>query len=150
LPKPLTPAMLKRKHLSIPRNRFLAERLFYIKYIEHWGKGTNRVVEAMRAEKLADPIFEELSGGFNVTLRGPGKAFAKAIEDQKLHKLDLNDRQKKAIEYLKAKGEISRKKYAEISGVSLRQANKDLNDLLQKKVIVQIGMGRSTRYRVHD
>jgi len=150
LPKPLTPAMLKRKHLSIPRNRFLAERLFYIKYIEHWGKGTNRIVEAMREEKLSDPIFEELSGGLNVTLLGPGKAFVKAIEDQKLHKLNLNDRQKKAIEYLKAKGEISRKKYAEISGVSLRQVNKDLNDLLQKKVIVQIGMGRSTRYRVHD
>jgi len=83
-------------------------------------------------------------------LRGHGKAFAKAIDDQKLHKLNLNDRQKKAIEYLKAKGEISRKEYAEISRVSLRQANKDLNYLLQKKVIIQIGMGRSTKYRVHD
>lgn len=70
------------------------------------------MVEAMRQEKLADPIFEELSGGLNVTLRGPGKAFARAIEDQKLHKLNLNDR--------------------------------------QKKVIIQIGMGRSTKYRVHD
>ena len=150
LPKPLTPAMLKRKHLSIPRNRFLAERLFYIKYIEHWGRGTNRVVEAMQEEKLADPIFEELSGGFNVTLMGPGKAFEKAIEDKKLHKLDLNDRQKKAMVYLQSKGEISRKEYAELSGVSLRQANKDLNDLLEKKIVVKVGMGRSTKYRVHD
>ena len=26
----------------------------------------------------------------------------------------------------------------------------DLSDLLKKKVIVQVGMGRSTKYRVHD
>src|SRR3990167_7955711 len=101
--------MLKRKHLSIQRNRFLAERLFYIKYIEHWGRGTNRVVEAMREEKLPDPIFEELSGGLNVTLMGPGKAFQKAIEDQKLHKLDLNERQKKAVKHVNETGSISRK-----------------------------------------
>ena len=68
LPKELTPAQLKGKHLSIPRNRFLAERLYYIKYIEHWGRGTNRIVEAMREDKLPDPVFEPLSGGLNVHL----------------------------------------------------------------------------------
>ncbi|MBI4974964.1 MAG: putative DNA binding domain-containing protein [Candidatus Omnitrophica bacterium] len=147
LPKPLTPAMLKRKHLSIPRNRFLAERLYYIKYIEHWGKGTNRIVEAMREEKLSDPIFEELSGGLNVTLMGPGKAFEKVIEDQKLHKLDLNDRQKKAIKFIKQHGEISRKQYVDLAGISVRQANRDLNDLIDKKVVAPIGSGRSLRYK---
>lgn len=150
LPKPLTPAMLKRKHLSIPRNRFLAERLFYIKYIEHWGRGTNRVVEAMREEKLADPIFEELSGGLNVTLLGPGKIFEKAIEDQKFHKLNLNDRQKKAIEFIKQHGEISRKQYVDLAGISVRQANRDLNDILNKKVIMAVGSGRSLRYKWRD
>jgi len=148
--RPLTPEQLKRKHKSIPRNRFLADRLFYIKYIEHWGKGTNRMIEDMRKEKLADPIFEELSGGLNVTLMGPSKAFEKAIEDQKLHKLDLNARQKKAMEYIKKKGDISRKEFVELTGVSLRQANKDISNLLEKKVILQVGMGRSTRYRMHD
>lgn len=139
--------MLKRKHLSIPRNRFLAERLFYIKYIEHWGKGTIRIVEAMREQKLSDPIFQELSGGLNVTLKGPGKAFTKAIEDQKLHKLDLNDRQKKTIEFIRKHGEISRKQYVDLVGISIRQANRDLNDLVAKKVIVPLGSGRSLRYR---
>jgi ATP-dependent DNA helicase RecG len=146
LPKPLTPAMLKRKHLSIPRNRFLAERLFYIKYIEHWGRGTNRVVEAMQEEKLADPIFEELSGGLNVTLLGPGKEFEKEIEKQKLHKLDLNGRQIKAIEYVKEKGSISRRVYAKVTGISLRQANDDINDLLSKKVLRRVGSGSLIRY----
>ena len=150
LPKSLTPAMLKRKHLSIPHNRFLAERLFYIKYIEHWGRGTNRIVEAMREEKLTDPIFEELSGGFNVTLMGPGKAFEKEIEKQKLHKLDLNARQRKAIGFIKKHGEISRKQYVDLAGISVRQANRDLDDLIVKKIILAIGSGRSLRYKWRD
>jgi ATP-dependent DNA helicase RecG len=104
----------------------------------------------MREEKLSDPIFEELSGGLNATLMGPGKAFEKVIEDQKLHRLNLNDRQKKAIEYIKKNGTISRKDYLVLTNVSPRQVNKDLKDLIQKKAIMQIGKGRSTRYVVHD
>jgi ATP-dependent DNA helicase RecG len=150
LPKELTPEQLKVKHKSIPRNPFLADRLYLIKYIEHLGSGTNRIVEEMREDKLPDPVFANNSGGFEIVLIGPGKSFEKAIEDAKLHKLDLNDRQKKAMSYLRSKGEISRKEYAKLSEISLRQANKDLNDLLKKKVIIQVGMGRSTKYRVHD
>ncbi len=150
LPKEITPEQLKGKHRSLPRNPFLASKLYLIKYIERWGRGTNRIVEEMRTEKLPDPVFSNNSGGFEIVLNGPGKGFEKVIDDIKFHKIDINDRQKKAIEYLKVKGEISRKEYSEISGVSLRQANKDLNDLLVKKIIVQVGMGRSTKYRVHD
>lgn len=54
------------------------------------------------------------------------------------------------MEYLQKKGNISRKEFCELTGVSLRQANKYLTDLLVKKVIVQVGMGRSTKYQVHD
>jgi len=62
----------------------------------------------------------------------------------------LNERQKKAIEYIKEKGTISRKEYVILANISLRQANKDLRDLLEKKLIAQIGKGRSVRYAMHD
>lgn len=148
LPESITLAQLKRKHLSVPRNRFLAERLFYIKYIEHWGRGTNRIVEAMRESKLADPIFEELTGGLNVILVGPGKAFEKAIDNEKLNKIDLNDRQKRALDYVKEKGTVSRKQYAQMTGISLRQANDDINDLISKRVFRRIGSGSLIRYEL--
>src|SRR3989338_2572043 len=73
LAKQLTPAQLKEKHKSIPRNQFLADRLFLIKYIERWGRGTNRIVEEMRQDKLPDPVFSNNSGGFEIILMGPGK-----------------------------------------------------------------------------
>lgn len=150
LPKQLTPQQLKGKHRSIPKNQFLADRLYLIKYIERWGRGTNRIVEEMRAEKLPDPLFSNNSGGFEVVLIGPGKSFGKNIEAVKMHNLDLNSRQKKALEYLEKKDAISRREYAAMVKVSLRQANNDLDDLLKKKIFVQIGSGRATKYRVHD
>lgn len=55
----------------------------------------------MRQNNLTEPLFQNLSGGFEVTLIGPGKSFEKEIEKEKLHKLDINERQRKAIEYLK-------------------------------------------------
>lgn len=63
---------------------------------------------------------------------------------------DLNERQKKAIEYSKEKGSISRKEYVALTGISLRQANKDLKDLLEKKIIIRVGRGRTITYKVHD
>ena len=104
----------------------------------------------MRQDKLPDPLFSNNSGGFEIILRGPGKAFEKVIDDIKLHKVELNDRQKKAREFIKHHGEISRRQYVELAGVSVRQANKDLSDLLEKKIIIQMGAGRSTKYKVHD
>lgn len=148
LPKELTPAQLKKKHLSIPRNRFLAERLYYIKYIEHWGRGTNRIVEDMRKDKLPDPIFEPLSGGLNVTLMGPGKSFEKAMDEEKLHKLDLNDRQKKAMEYVKTNGSIKRSEYMKLGDVSHKTAHLELKKMVKDHIFVQTGNGPSTKYEL--
>ena len=65
-------------------------------------------------------------------------------------KIDLNDRQKKAMEFIKEHGEISRKQYVELAGISVRQANNDLSNLLDKKLLVKVGSGRNTKYKVHD
>ena len=97
---------LKREHKSIPRNKFLADKLFLIKYIEEWGKGTNRIVDEILENKLPEPEFKNYSGGFAVVLYGPGKSFEEKIEKEKLHILEINERQKKAIEYIKEKGSI--------------------------------------------
>lgn len=144
--RPLTPDDLKRKHRSIPRNKFLAGKLFLIKYIERWGMGTNRIVSEMKEHGLPEPEFQNLSGGFEVTLRGPGKAFAQRIEKEKLHQLDLNERQQKAIHYVKNRGRITRSEYMALSKVSHKTAHLELKALVKGGVLVQKGKGRSTRY----
>jgi ATP-dependent DNA helicase RecG len=146
LPKPLTPQVLKKKHRSIPRNRLLADKLFLIKYIEQWGKGTNRVVEWMREENLSEPEFRNATGGFEVTLIGPGRSFEEEIEKQKLHKLELNERQKRAVEYIKKKGSITNREYQELNRVSNKTAYKDLSELLRKEILVFKPKGKYSCY----
>ncbi|GAG54106.1 unnamed protein product, partial [marine sediment metagenome] len=135
LPPPLTLKDLKEKHKSIPVNPSLANLLFLIKYIERWGTGTNDIIKWCREEDLPEPIFKEITGGFAVVLR-------KFQIPENLESLELNERQKKAIEYLKIHKKITRKIYIEINNISPRQANKDLNDLLEKRLIKKQGKGR--------
>ncbi|MCL0037600.1 hypothetical protein M1N10_01135 [Thermodesulfovibrionales bacterium] len=66
----------------MPRNKFLADKLFLIKYIEEWGRGTNRIIDEMRKNELPEPEFKNYSGGFAVTLYGPGKSFEEKIEKE--------------------------------------------------------------------
>jgi ATP-dependent DNA helicase RecG len=146
LPKPLTPEDLKRKHKSIPRNKLLAEQLFLIKYIERWGMGTNRVVDEMRQHNLPETEFQNISGGFEVTLPGPGRRFEEEIEKEKLHKLEINERQKKALGYLKKKKRITRQVYCKINNIGDTYAKKELNELIQSRVIRRIGKGKNTYY----
>ena len=139
LPPPLTPKNLKEEHKSIPVNPSLANLLFLIKYIERWGTGTNDIMKWCREEGLPEPIFKEVTGGFAVILR-------KFQIPENLESLELNERQKKAIEYLKIHKNITRKIYIEINNISPRQANKDLNDLLEKRLIRKQGRGRAISY----
>jgi ATP-dependent DNA helicase RecG len=110
-----------------------------IKYIERWESGTNDIIKWCREEGLPEPIFKEVTGGFAVVLR-------KFQIPENLESLELNERQKKAIEYLKIHKNITRKIYMEINNISPRQANKDLNDLLEKKLIRKQGRGRAISY----
>lgn len=146
LPKPLTPQDLKRKHKSIPRNKLLADRLFLIKFIEQWGKGTNRIIDEMRQNNLPEPEFQNLSGGFEVTLIGPGKSFEEEIDKEKLHKLEINERQKAAIEHIRKEKKITRQIYCQINNVGDTYAKKELKELMQKKIIRKIGKGKNTYY----
>ncbi len=146
LPPPLTPEDLKREHKSIPRNKFLADKLFLIKYIEEWGRGTNRIIDEMRENKLPEPEFKSYSGGFAVILHGPGKSFEEKIEKEKLHKLEINERQREAIEYLRREKKITRQVYCQINNVGDTYAKKELKELIQKKIIRKIGKGKSTYY----
>ena len=146
LPKPLTPEDLKRKHKSIPRNKLIADSLFLIKYIEKWGTGTNRMIEEMLKSKLPEPEFQNLSGGFEVSLAGPGKSFEEEIEKKKIQILEINERQRKALGYLKGKGRITRMEYCKLNDIGATYAKKELNDLIAMKIIRRVGKGKSTYY----
>ncbi|MEJ2884591.1 ATP-binding protein [Pedobacter sp. GR22-6] len=63
----LTIENLKAKHPSKARNKNIAEIFFKAGYIETWGRGIEKMMSAMRDYGMPEPVFEENSGGFQVT-----------------------------------------------------------------------------------
>ncbi len=56
-----------KKHDSRPRNPIIANACFLGGYIDAWGRGIEKIIEACRKENLPDPEFDD-SDGFRVTL----------------------------------------------------------------------------------
>ena len=59
--------------------------------------------------------------------------------EERLREMGLNDRQIKAVIYVKEKGKITNKEYREITKISRQMATIDLTDLINKDVFIKIG-----------
>ena len=138
LPEPLTPEILKGAHKSIPVNPRMASMLFMIRYIERWGTGTNDVMKWCLEHDLPEPMFIEEAGGILVTLRK-----YKSVRD--IEHLGLNERQKRALEYVGEKGSISNREYQNINHVSRQTATRDLKRLMLENLLQMVGTGKRDR-----
>lgn len=74
LPRPLTPALLRGPHPSIPRSPLLAEALFLARYIEKAGTGTLDMIARLKSRGLPEPEFVQEGGMFVQRLHRPRPA----------------------------------------------------------------------------
>ena len=96
---------------------------------------------------LEKPDYIEKDGYFVIRFRGSGRA-EKPLEEDILE--DLNDRQYKAVEYLKEKGKITNKEYRELNlGITDKTVFGDLQDLVDKKLIAPQGEKKGRRPEIH-
>ena len=62
-------------------------------------------------------------------------------------RLALSERQQKAVHHIKTTGKITNQELRELTGVVIRTASRDLEDLVRKGVLLKMGKtGRSTHY----
>jgi len=144
LPEGWTVETLKEKHESKPFNPLIARAFFWIKYIEEVGTGTNKIIDWCKEWGLPEPDFEFKQTSVVITLR------KSKLTDSYLLSLDLNDRQKKAINFLKKSQYITNKEYREINQIGKVTAAKDLNQLVERGILRTIGKGRSLKYEMND
>jgi len=142
LPEGLSIEDLKRPHVSRPRNKLIAHAFFLIKYIEQWGTGTIRMMEACRTADFSEPEFAEMSGSFVVSFHK--LRFTKEY----LEKLGLTERQRRAVEYVRAKEKITNREYVDLTGVSRPTATRDLTELVKKGILKQHGHGKGSYFEM--
>jgi len=143
LPDTLKLEDLRKDHPSVPNNPLIAEPLYLARYIERAGSGTQTMIDLCREAGLPEPDFEQRSGSFVVTL------WRDWLTDEVLAELGLNERQRKAVVYVRTDGPISNSSYQELTGVAKRTAHRDLTDLVGKGVFEKHGTtGKGVFYQL--
>lgn len=134
LPAPLTPESLRHPHGSIARNYRMCEALFLARYIEKYGTGTLMMIRESLAHALPEPDFTQRGGEFTITL------WRDWLTAEVVAQLDLNERQRLGLAYLKIHGKITNAGYQQASGAIKKTATRDLNDLKGKGIVEQRGI----------
>lgn len=139
-PKGITPENIVNAQFS--RNPIIARVFHDVAYIEEYGNGIDRLLEEVRNHPLKPkmPKFADIKSAVIVTLYKPD------IKKFEMEALDLNERQKKALQYVKEKGRIDNKTYTHEYNVSSATAKRELQDMVNKNILKEIGRGRSTYY----
>lgn len=134
---------LKSEHSSYPRNKNIAEVFFKAGYVETWGRGINNIMISFKDRGLPEPVIEETQGGISVV-------FLKDIyTPDYLRKLNINDRQIKALLHIKEHGDINNSSYQQINNIGKTIATDELRDLINKNLIQQSGTkGRGSKYEL--
>jgi len=139
LPFGITIEDLYKPHSSVLRNKGIGEIFYDIGWIEQWGSGIDKMRRTCTEAGLPEPQFEEYQG-FRVI-------FLKDIyTEEYLRNFGLNERQIKAVRYVKEKGKITNKEYREMTGLSDEGVRIHMNELVEKGVLLSKGKGRSAHY----
>lgn len=144
LPEGMDMESLKRTHSSRPRNPVIADVCFKAGYIDSWGRGTIKIFTSCQEAGLPEPEITALDGGVLVTLH---KDY---LNEAQLKKLGLNDRQVRAVQFVKEHGRITNKDYQGMNDVSKPTATRDFTELVQKfKLLERTGdVGAGTYYKL--
>lgn len=73
LPPKITPENIKESHESFPYNRNMAQALYRSTFLENWGSGIHRIIEACREQGVDEPTWRWDGAFVYVTFKRPRK-----------------------------------------------------------------------------
>jgi ATP-dependent DNA helicase RecG len=138
-PKGVTPNRPEHK----PVNEILCQLVYDIGLIEKYGSGIKMMKSLSKEWGNKKPYYKLSPISSTIIFESQIKESSYISENI----LDgLNERQKKAVEYLKAKGKITTKEYIKLVKIPLRTARRDLTNLKGKGVIKFVGSAKTGYY----
>lgn len=143
LPEDISLESLKGVHSSHPRNPLIADVCFKGGYIDSWGRGTLKIINACREAELPEPSITEQFGGILVEI------FKSHYAPEQLKKLGLNERQINAVLYVAENGSITNSQYQKLFDVSRNTASNDLKNLVESGILSSSGIrGAGASYKL--
>ncbi|MCG2713340.1 MAG: DeoR family transcriptional regulator [Candidatus Omnitrophica bacterium] len=142
-PEGVTPEKPKHK----PVNKILSDLMYDIGYIEKYGSGIYLENELCLKNGNPKPVYEIDPIQTKVIFKSQVKDVTVVEIEEKILE-ELNERQKKAIEYIRKNGKITRKEYEKLCKTSERTANRELTELIKKGIIKKTGSGVKFYYKL--
>ena len=140
LPPGISVDDLKRSPHSVLRNPLMAKVFYLAGFVEQYGSGIQRMIDACTSNGLSEPVFSSDGFGFTIVIRKDSMSM------DYLTGIGLHERQIRAILYVKEHKSISSGEYQKLVEVSSRTAKYELSDLMDRGVLERHGKGRATKY----
>ena len=137
LPDDLTIELLKKKHSSRPRNPFIADACFIGGYIDAWGRGIEKIINACKEAGLPDPVFEENSGGMLVTL------FTRQTKGE-----TKGETREKILQLIKENSNITIPEIAKSTGLTVGGVEWNIRELKKKRLLKHIGPTKGGHWEI--
>ncbi|MDY0170347.1 MAG: ATP-binding protein [Thermoguttaceae bacterium] len=129
------------------RNQFLMQMLEDLGPAENRGTGIGTMVRATREAQTSPPEFEDHRTYFRVILSNDTMLDDATVEWlNQFQALDLSENQRLALAYTLHQQEISNGIYCRLTGADSRAATLELQDLVRRGLLQQIGTRRWTTY----
>lgn len=151
LPPELSVAELFQTHRSVPRNPLIAEVCYRIGYIDSWGRGIEKIIDACRHSGLPEPVIEENSGGVSVELLKapvPIKVDLKSVE-----KTPVEARVKTPeaiLQVLKEDGTLTLMEVANRIGKSVSAVERAAKKLKDQGRLIYVGPRKGGQWQVKE
>lgn len=138
LPENWTVEKLAQKHPSKPFNPDIANTFFRAGYIESWGRGTIRIINACKTHKIAPPLFSNHPPDFQVELI--------KYTDKGLKEAGLKKELRIIVLYIQEHEMVSNSEVQTICSVSKATATRYLSELEGMYIEKQGKTGVGTTY----
>jgi len=153
LPFGLTIEELKGEHNSRPRNPKIAKACFMAGYIDAWGRGIFKIINACKEANLPDPGIKEMNGGIEVTLYKATvnpNGLVDGLVDRLVDGLvdGLAESQRLIIKLIQSNPKILIGEMADRIGISKTAIDKNLIILKNKKIIRRVGNSKTGHWEI--
>lgn len=154
-PESWTVETLMEPHDSVPYNPDIANVFYRAGYIEHWGRGIEKIIDECKALGAEPPRYELLGHGLRVFFKALESALIDQLEEPKCQsaKADgaLDDTLAlRIIELIRNKPDITLDQLSAATGIARRTLVRHISDLKESGRIERVGGKRYGRWEIKE
>ena len=142
-PPHITAETIKQPHDSHPRNPLIANVLYLSTYLEKWGSGVSRIIEACKQQGVPEPTYEDRGSFIHIVFKR--KPFT--LSDDTWNNAQENEYSGQEILKVDKKGGQEILKVDRKDGLRTREAILELivanNNITSTQIVKRLGINRS-------